>query len=724
MAKMWMAMTGKFSNKSYRKYTLKAFSLLIFILITCLIFSCGKKTPVSKVFFVSSHVTTTLELSGGMIIYGINSEEDEQFALPAISLSELKTKEIELAVGSWIFYAFGWETESDAQGNYEGSMYCARSSQTIQADTTDIDLSMSRDCNLNGIAEGTSLFNDELSYELLTLSFNSCSQFSESDDPACTNPGKGKSFQVMLYGYEVSSADEKTINLYNGNLSACYPFSDGIFNSDIKIPFGDLTTKLFAGVINVFDDETCEGEKTNSIYLLDGFHHGPNDETEADANINGESAIYDIFIASGKNSQTITAPTAIVLTSDPASTIGNDDTPELTISGVTSGHEITLYSDSSCSSTYKSATAQANSLDITMNELTEGTHNLYTQAEDEWGNVSSCSDLLMTYTLDTNSPSIPSNLSLASGNGQMALTWSGATDDITSSSDLQYQVYYSTSDNINTWSDRGNGTSAGDWATDITSKTISNLSSGTSYYINVFVRDEAGNIESYETSSNATIPNGMSLWLDAQDTNSLILDGSLVNQWDDGSGNSYHAAYPANQTSVRPTLSTSSLNGYDSVKFEDSLLEIQTLHIGGSAAPNLTMFAVLQHCGGYSAILVGKQNGFTKRKWDANSHDDDVNTANILAASYSYCDSTPNCSQQDYWTNGTPEGSSNATYTEHGAGVGIGATLYSWHGYVGAYYSCLYLGELIIYQDALTTSEREAIELYLSNKWDVSLSDE
>ncbi|MBT6324925.1 MAG: hypothetical protein HOJ35_03075 [Bdellovibrionales bacterium] len=77
---------------------------------SCLIFSCSKKITTSKISFVVGNQTSSINLTGGVIVYGINSESEdiEQFSLPSTNLSELGTKEIELAIGNWSFYAFGW----------------------------------------------------------------------------------------------------------------------------------------------------------------------------------------------------------------------------------------------------------------------------------------------------------------------------------------------------------------------------------------------------------------------------------------------------------------------------------------------------------------------------------------------------------------------------------------------------------------------------------------
>ncbi len=123
---------------------------------SCLIFSCSNKITTSKISFVVGNQTSSINLTGGVIVYGINSESEdiEQFSLPSTNLSELGTKEIELAIGNWSFYAFGWEPENSNQANYEGVMYCASSELKIDQKVESVNLTLGLDCTHNGIAGG------------------------------------------------------------------------------------------------------------------------------------------------------------------------------------------------------------------------------------------------------------------------------------------------------------------------------------------------------------------------------------------------------------------------------------------------------------------------------------------------------------------------------------------------------------------------------------------
>jgi hypothetical protein len=82
----------------------------------------------------------------------------------------------------------------------------------------------------------------------------------------------------------------------------------------------------------------------------------------------------------------------------------------------------------------------------------------------------------------------------------VTLSWNKATDNESAQGALQYLVYQSGSNNIDTVENiEANGNPVGTYETDINSKEITGLSSGTTYYFNVIVKDEAGNKAAYNT---------------------------------------------------------------------------------------------------------------------------------------------------------------------------------------------------------------------------------
>ncbi|MDT8447949.1 MAG: hypothetical protein RRB13_13740 [bacterium] len=73
------------------------------------------------------------------------------------------------------------------------------------------------------------------------------------------------------------------------------------------------------------------------------------------------------------------------------------------------------------------------------------------------------------------------------------ISWTKATDADTATTELTYQAYYSTADNLNTLDDvTTNGTSVADATADIDTLTATGLSKATAYYFNVIVADPSG----------------------------------------------------------------------------------------------------------------------------------------------------------------------------------------------------------------------------------------
>lgn len=127
--------------------------------------------------------------------------------------------------------------------------------------------------------------------------------------------------------------------------------------------------------------------------------------------------------------------------------------------------------------------------------------------------------LLLTGS-DTTAPTPGSKgtILLEDVSGTLKLTWAQASDDTTTSEKLQYKVVYSTSNNLETVDDaEANGTTAQDWTSDwtweaykstslqVTTFTPTDLSSGTQYYFNILVRDEAENKAVYTANGDSTV---------------------------------------------------------------------------------------------------------------------------------------------------------------------------------------------------------------------------
>ncbi|MFW7190166.1 MULTISPECIES: S-layer homology domain-containing protein [Lysinibacillus] len=113
-------------------------------------------------------------------------------------------------------------------------------------------------------------------------------------------------------------------------------------------------------------------------------------------------------------------------------------------------------------------------------------------------------DLTFTqFTIDipNNSPPTITNGAITSSNittSGVQLDWAKASDDITAQEDLEYQVYQSSSNNIDTVSTiELNGTPLGGYTKDSNSFNVTGLAANTTYYFNIIVKDTNGNKSAY-----------------------------------------------------------------------------------------------------------------------------------------------------------------------------------------------------------------------------------
>lgn len=89
----------------------------------------------------------------------------------------------------------------------------------------------------------------------------------------------------------------------------------------------------------------------------------------------------------------------------------------------------------------------------------------------------------------------------------LVLNWTKATDDATASASLQYRVYQSASNDIGSVATAGSTTNMiQNWTGDINTLNVTGLTLNTTYYYNVFVKDDSGNIRAYTMMSQKTLP--------------------------------------------------------------------------------------------------------------------------------------------------------------------------------------------------------------------------
>ncbi len=88
----------------------------------------------------------------------------------------------------------------------------------------------------------------------------------------------------------------------------------------------------------------------------------------------------------------------------------------------------------------------------------------------------------------------------------MLVSWTESSDNSNDNSQIQYKIVSSESDNISTVDEaENNGTVAMDWWTGYPAKVIYVNENGKKYFINIIVRDYAGNKSIYQTASATTV---------------------------------------------------------------------------------------------------------------------------------------------------------------------------------------------------------------------------
>ena len=226
---------------------------------------------------------------------------------------------------------------------------------------------------------------------------------------------------------------------------------------------------------------------------------------------------------------------------------------------------------------------------------------------------------------------------------------------------------------------------------------------------------------------------GLQLWLDADDSDTITLNGSTVSQWDDKSGNGYHVSQGT--ASNQPTYVTAVLNSKNIVRFDgvnDIISNSSAQPVAGSSSRTIFyVFSCNSAVGGNvnnvdyalyfgtanpalgGVIALSQELGIRVNSGYRifNQSNEDGSHAIISAVQ----DGT-NVSNYSMWKNGSALSatSTNSRELNTGAGIYIGAHAASVNFHNGD------IAEIIVYNSALSTSDRESVESYLSTKWGIT----
>jgi hypothetical protein len=224
---------------------------------------------------------------------------------------------------------------------------------------------------------------------------------------------------------------------------------------------------------------------------------------------------------------------------------------------------------------------------------------------------------------------------------------------------------------------------------------------------------------------------GCQLWLDSADNTALVLSGANVTTWYDKSGNGNNGT-----ATGTPVLTANSINGYQSIYLADAPYFLGSVSITTST---LTCFAVATT----NVTLPNTRTGLRDQRLVSLENLTNVDygrtdgtialfnqqgTSTIATyrvtgplANNAITTSTPFMAVSQYnganaflWYTGTAGTSTggastgNFGITKYGIGNQANPTSETWYGYIG---------EVIIYNNALSTSQRQQVEAYLAWKW-------
>jgi hypothetical protein len=233
---------------------------------------------------------------------------------------------------------------------------------------------------------------------------------------------------------------------------------------------------------------------------------------------------------------------------------------------------------------------------------------------------------------------------------------------------------------------------------------------------------------------------GCAMWFDAADNSTITLSGSTVTQWNDKSGNGYNAT---NSTYAAPTYSATGFNnGYPGLLFNGtstmlatpSILPTPVLSANGTDTTIFLVFNRISQVANFIAFGLGgaavstNYNTYVLRDpWSSTTGALlDIGNGTLGRVNIpSYTVTGPQL--YSLWRNGTSTyfyryGSSLGSNLSASSNVGTtNQPLNIGGGFADGGWFNSYISEFIIFNTALSTSQRQQVEQYLTWKWGLSI---
>jgi hypothetical protein len=219
---------------------------------------------------------------------------------------------------------------------------------------------------------------------------------------------------------------------------------------------------------------------------------------------------------------------------------------------------------------------------------------------------------------------------------------------------------------------------------------------------------------------------GMSLWLDASDSATILESGGLVSQWNDKSGNNSNATQTNN--SLRPQTNTSTINGLNALLFGQSSENYLSLPLSAKLSNQYTLFVVSKPTSsGYlwaenTANSDQNKNAIKYESKATYSFDNFPPSGGLLSSTVTagldlFAVSQTSTSSRALYLNGNAGASSSEIFSGSAiTTVTIGQRLNT----ISPDYFEGEIAEIIVVDYNATVAQRNLIEGYLAHKWGIS----
>jgi hypothetical protein len=337
-------------------------------------------------------------------------------------------------------------------------------------------------------------------------------------------------------------------------------------------------------------------------------------------------------------------------------------------------------------------------------------------------------------------PAAPTSVTASAGNGQASVSWTAPAGVISQAPVTDYVVQFS-SNSGSTWTNFSDGTST------TASAVVTSLTNGTAYTFRVAAVNGIGQ-GAYSTASAEVTPasgpfegiSGMFGWWDASDTTTMYSDtagttlatSGDVLRWNDKSGSNNHAIIPSELLGVsKPQLTASARNSLPALQFSNSNAGFSVGDKLPLTSTGATVFAAVRvdtSGFGYPTLLSKNQTGnyygwgitpdtvfwrssiYAQTAWSATNQAWVVMAVTIPAGNWPSTTVHLNgvaASQAAYneGLSSPPSTSTNLMIGRHNASGEV------WRSFIG---------ELVVFEGTLNTSQRGSITTYLMNKWGIS----